>query len=228
MAIVLDRDSDVPLGTQLAWALRSAIGSAPAGTQLPALRELAGATGVNVNTARVVYTRLAGEGLLQTRQGAGTFVGESSRSFGDASRIAAEAVREARDSGVDPRLVAAHLFVARDDPAGTGSAAERRRALRTQIAGLERALGDLHAAHPDRARTPEAAGRGSAPRLLSERELEQVRARLVRALGATQAAIDETEPPPERVAGATAKPGKSPARTAPGSRRARRVSPATG
>jgi DNA-binding transcriptional regulator YhcF (GntR family) len=226
MAIVLDRDSDVALGTQLAWALRSAIGSAPAGTQLPALRELAAATGVNVNTARVVYQRLAGEGLVQSRQGAGTFVGESSRSFDAASRIAADAVREARESGVDPRLVAAQLYVAREEDTGApGAAAQRRRALRTQIAALERALGDLHAAHPDRVSPPEPAA-GASARLLSEKELEEVRAGLVRSLGATQNAIDAAKRPP-RPPSADAAPAK-PARGKARSRRSGRVSPATG
>jgi len=228
MAIVLDRDSDVPLGTQLAWALRGAIGSAPTGTQLPALRELAGATGVNVNTARAVYQRLASEGLLESRQGAGTFVGESSRSFDAARRIAADAVREARESGVDPRLVAAQLYVARaEDTASPRTAAQRRHALRAQIAALERALGDLHAANPDRASGAAPGAGGSSARLLNEKELEEVRAGLVRSLGAIQTAIDVEKRPPEPPS-ADAPPAKSRATSKTRARRASRVSPATG
>ena len=56
----VDRDSDVPLGTQLAWKLRTAIatGLLQPGERLPGVRELAGAADVNVNTVRSVYARL--------------------------------------------------------------------------------------------------------------------------------------------------------------------------
>jgi DNA-binding transcriptional regulator YhcF (GntR family) len=49
----LERSSDVPLGTQLAWKLRAAIagGAMRPGDRLPPVRELAAAAAVNVNTA---------------------------------------------------------------------------------------------------------------------------------------------------------------------------------
>jgi DNA-binding transcriptional regulator YhcF (GntR family) len=72
----VDRGSDVPVGAQLARKLRSLIdgGRLRAGNQLPSLRELAAAAGVNVNTVRSVYARLESEGAVQTEHGRGTFV----------------------------------------------------------------------------------------------------------------------------------------------------------
>jgi DNA-binding transcriptional regulator YhcF (GntR family) len=54
--IAVDRDADVPVGVQLEWALSAQIreGRYEAGQQLPTLRELAEATGLNVNTVRAV------------------------------------------------------------------------------------------------------------------------------------------------------------------------------
>jgi DNA-binding transcriptional regulator YhcF (GntR family) len=80
----LSRDDELPLGTQLAVKLRSWIGSrelAP-GDQLPSLRELAVAAGVNVNTIRAVYLRLENEGLVRTEHGRGTFVATPGSSAG--------------------------------------------------------------------------------------------------------------------------------------------------
>ena len=70
----VDRGSDLPLGVQLARALRDWIGRAAPGTRLPSVRELAAEAGVNVNTARAVYQRLENEGLVSSEQGRGTFV----------------------------------------------------------------------------------------------------------------------------------------------------------
>ena len=75
LAIKVDRQSDLPLGAQLARALRDWIAESVApGTRLPSVRELAAAAGVNVNTARSVYGRLESEGLIRSEQGRGTFV----------------------------------------------------------------------------------------------------------------------------------------------------------
>jgi len=72
----VDRGSDIPIGTQLAWALERLVGSgalAP-GDRLPSVRQLAEAAGVNVNTVRSVYARLEERGLLASEHGRGTFV----------------------------------------------------------------------------------------------------------------------------------------------------------
>ncbi len=74
---------------------------------------------------------------------------------------------------------------------GRARAPARRRALRAQIAALERAIGEIEAEHPGVAPLPSAAGRAPGPTLLSAQELEQVRSGLVRRLALVQSAIDE-------------------------------------
>src|SRR3954447_23359254 len=72
----LNRDGDVPLGTQLAWQVQALIvnGRLRPGEQLPSVRRLADVAGVNVNTMRSVYERLEGEGFVRTHHSRGTFV----------------------------------------------------------------------------------------------------------------------------------------------------------
>ena len=57
--LAVDRASEVPVGTQLAWKLRTLIatGDLRSGTRLPGIRELAGLAGVNINTVRSVLGR---------------------------------------------------------------------------------------------------------------------------------------------------------------------------
>ncbi|MDQ3936503.1 MAG: GntR family transcriptional regulator, partial [Actinomycetota bacterium] len=110
----LDRDSDVPLGTQLAWRLRALIatGRLAEGERLPGVREMAALAGVNVNTVRTVYTRLAEQGVIASEHGRGTFVGPRHRALDDLGRLAAEAAGTAREAGIDPRDLAAALYAA--------------------------------------------------------------------------------------------------------------------
>src|SRR3954471_9088619 len=72
----VNRDGELPVGTQLVWKVRSLIesGALEPGDRLPSVRMLAEAAGINVNTARAVYGRLEGEGLIRSEQGRGTFV----------------------------------------------------------------------------------------------------------------------------------------------------------
>jgi DNA-binding transcriptional regulator YhcF (GntR family) len=205
--ISVDRGAEIPIGVQLAWALRSRIrdGRFQPGQRLPGLREVAEATGVNVNTARTVYQRLEQEGLIDSQQGSGTFVAAAPQQRATVTAIAADAAREAHATGVDPREVAAALYVSlaaaspdtanasRRAPASAEDGAERRRALRAQIASLERTLGEIEAKHPGVAPPREAGSAsrsGSGPTLLGAGELEQVRTMLVRRLAAVQDAID--------------------------------------
>jgi DNA-binding transcriptional regulator YhcF (GntR family) len=192
--LAVDRDAEIPIGVQLAWALRSRIrdGVFEPGQRLPGLREVAEATGVNVNTVRSVYQRLEHEGLIDSQQGSGTFVASTPQQRSTVASIVADAAREAHESGVDPREIAAALYVspgAPPRPADDGAA--RRRALRQQIAVLERMLAEIEAKHPGVAPASAPTRRGIGPTLLDAAELEQVRATLVRRLATVQAAIDQ-------------------------------------
>jgi DNA-binding transcriptional regulator YhcF (GntR family) len=224
--VAIDRAAEIPIGVQLAWALRARIrdGQLEPGQRLPGLRELAESTGVNVNTARAVYQRLEQEGLVDSQQGSGTFVAATPRPPSALAAIVADAVREAHERGLDPREVAAALYVSPAAAAqGHSDATARRRLLREQIAALERTLGELEAKYPGIA-PPATPTRGSiGPTLLDAAELERVRAGLLRRLSAVQAAIDELNAEPAR-----AKPVKREAakRTAASKRAAARDAPA--
>jgi DNA-binding transcriptional regulator YhcF (GntR family) len=232
--VTIDRDAEVPIGVQLAWALRSRIGNGTYGPghRLPAIRDFADAVGVNVNTVRAVYQGLEREGLISSQQGAGTFVAAAPLRGSEAGIIAASAAREALASGVDPREVAAALYVAdassahRTAEAEERSEAARRRILRRQIGSLERALGEIEAEHPGVAPRTAGARRRFAPGLLGAHELEQVRTDLVRRLATVQAAIDEREQQAD--AGPRAAPRKAKgAKAASTSRSRTRIRPAT-
>jgi DNA-binding transcriptional regulator YhcF (GntR family) len=199
--IAIDRAVEVPIGVQLAWALRARIadGRLAPGERLPGLRELAEALGINANTARAVYQRLEHDGLIESRQGTGTFVagGDGERSAA-ASRIAAEVARRARTTGVDPREVAAALYVEAPGPGPGGSeadAGERRGELRGQIAALEQTLSELQTRHPSAILAPSSsslpAPRRAGPRLLSVEDLEEVRMELVRRLAEAEPLIQQ-------------------------------------
>jgi DNA-binding transcriptional regulator YhcF (GntR family) len=197
----IDRDAEVPIGVQLAWALRTRIGTGELrpGQRLPGLREMAEAVGVNLNTVRTVYQRLEHEGLVDSQQGSGTFVASSPAPGAGVGSIAATAARTAHETGVDPRAVAAALYVAAQPPApapGGQHAAERseaghRRILREQIATLERTVAELEAEHPGVAPAAARSRRGFGPALLTADELARVRAVLIRRLTIVQAAIDQ-------------------------------------
>jgi len=237
--ISVDRDAEIPIGVQLAWALRSRIrdGRFQPGQRLPGLREAAEATGVNVNTVRSVYQRLEQEGLIDSQQGSGTFVAATPQQLSTVATIAADAAREAHETGVDHREVAAALYVTPGAPQSPGDdAAERRRVLRGQIATLERTLGEIEAKHPGVAPARDARRTGIGPALLDAGELEQVRTMLVRRLATVQAAIDglsgEAAPAEREPAAAKRQPaakeaakGRQPQAKKPSSRRAPRARP---
>jgi DNA-binding transcriptional regulator YhcF (GntR family) len=111
----VDRDGDVPLGTQLAWQIQALItsGRLQPGERLPSVRRLAEVAGVNVNTVRSVYERLEGEAFVHTHHGRGTFVAENIPQ-------------------VDPRSVAVRVY---GDAGGVS-----RKDLREQITSLEAQL----------------------------------------------------------------------------------------
>jgi DNA-binding transcriptional regulator YhcF (GntR family) len=198
LGIAIDRAAELPIGVQLTWGLRALIltGTLTRGDQLPALHRLAGELGVNANTVRAAYARLELEGLVETRHGSGTFVGERPGSRVGLADAVASAAQAAGEAGVSAREVAAALYVASAPPAGTDPAAGRRRQLRAEIAVLHRSLSELQArarlAPPaqDRARRP------GSPRLLTADELEAQRDHVLRQLLAARADADRRADPP--------------------------------
>src|SRR5437763_2393491 len=125
----INRDGDVPVGTQLAWQIQALItnGRLRPGEQLPSVRRLAEVAGVNVNTVRSVYERLEGEGFVVTQHGRGSFVADNVPQL-------------------DPRAVAARVYA---------SGPPSRDDLKEQIASLEAHLGaHLTPAPEARPRTP--------------------------------------------------------------------------
>jgi DNA-binding transcriptional regulator YhcF (GntR family) len=206
VGVSIDRRADVPVGVQLAWALRGAIrsGALSPGDRLPALRELAEDLGVNPNTLRAVYARLEADELIETRHGSGTYV-RSAGSTRDLNDVVDTAARAARDAGVDPRDLAAALYVTPGAPAPARDAeAEQRRRVRDEIDVLEQVL----ARYPH---APPPTTRSKGPRLLSLAELEAERDGLVARLAAAARPEPEPEaaPAPKRKAKA-----KAPARGA--------------
>ncbi len=184
--LAVDRTSEVPLGTQLIWKLRTRIatGELSAGARLPGIRELAELAGVNINTVRAVLARLEEQGLLITQQGRGNFVADDARPDAMLRQASEVAAAQASAVGLDPRDVAEALYVSRRPPRqATGAAAipdtlavpgeqgmAQRRELRTQIARLERELAELEPLAPlNEPRTP------PQPRVLTTSELREAR-----------------------------------------------------
>jgi GntR family transcriptional regulator len=78
--IRIESSSGVPITRQIADQIRNhcASGSLTVGDRLPSVRQLARDLTVNPNTILHVYERLTAEGLLERRQGDGTYVARSS------------------------------------------------------------------------------------------------------------------------------------------------------
>jgi GntR family transcriptional regulator len=179
--LALERDTDVPLGTQLAWKLRAAIaaGSLQPGDRLPAVRELAASAGVNVNTVRAVYARLAKHGAIVSEHGRGTFVADAPGRGTAVAELIERAARDARRHDLEPRELAALLYARFDQPRAAPvldeEDADARRALRSEIEALEQQLAALEPLPPGGLAEP---SRGGGARLVSLRELEATRGEL--------------------------------------------------
>lgn len=214
------------MGTQLVWALRARIGDGrlAAGQRLPGVRELASMFEINPNTARAIYQRIEREGLIESRQGMGTFVVHHTKRQAGVGSLAADTAQRAHELGVDPRELAAALYVTSEPgaPAGEG---RRRRQLREQIAALEQALTEMQSHEPFQLTVPPPPSSQpmSGPRLPSAAELEDARAELVRRLTHAQLALDRGNgaPAPETDA---AEPASAKSKRAAKPRRAPRPS----
>jgi GntR family transcriptional regulator len=113
----VERDSDVPISTQIYWQLAYQIDSGRLlpGSRLPPVRELGAALRVNPNTIRAVYRRLADAGYVTSRHGAGTHVADRPPQRRGAEALAglvAEMLRRASQSGFTADEVAAATFAA--------------------------------------------------------------------------------------------------------------------
>src|SRR5258705_13072155 len=116
-ALDVERDSDVPISTQIYWQLAYQIdsGRLQVGERLAPVRELGAALRVNPNTIRAVYRRLADAGYVSSRHGAGTIVAQraSHRSRPEAlAGIVSEMLRRAAHAGFAADEVAAATYAA--------------------------------------------------------------------------------------------------------------------
>jgi DNA-binding transcriptional regulator YhcF (GntR family) len=115
LADSLDRALPVPLGTQLRGLIEFgiALGELPAGQKLPSVREFAERAGIAPMTVSSVYRELRMSGLIETRPGAGTYVGDGHQSDGLRSSAMRKLQRridrllsDAQALGLAPSLVA--------------------------------------------------------------------------------------------------------------------------
>jgi len=113
----VQRDSDVPISTQIYWQLAYQIdsGRLQPGERLAPVRELGAALRVNPNTIRAVYRRLADAGYVASRHGAGTVVTDRPPHRGRPEALAgivSEMLRRAAYAGFAPDDVVAAAFAA--------------------------------------------------------------------------------------------------------------------
>lgn len=104
----VDRGSGLPAYLQLGLQVREAmrLGWLQPGDRLPTVRDVVATSGVNANTVLKAYRELELSGLVEARQGSGTFVkaglGSTDPEVMAALRTRlAEWVREAREAGLD-------------------------------------------------------------------------------------------------------------------------------
>jgi GntR family transcriptional regulator len=126
----VDRAGSVPAYAQLVRQVREGmrLGLLRAGDRLPAVREVVASCAVNPSTVLKAYRELELSGLVEARQGAGTFVAGS---LGSADPHAMARLRlhlarwlaEARDAGLEEEDVQALVAAVLAEP----SAENRRR-----------------------------------------------------------------------------------------------------
>lgn len=191
---------------QLSWRLRALIatGQLSAGERLPSFRRLAEWAGVNVNTVRAVYARLEEESLVVSRHGQGTFVADGVLPAPGLEEIATEALRRAREAGLDGRDLAIVAMVCASMPAAEVESAdasptmpsfaeaneviEVRHELRRQIGRLEAELASYARDLPEGMPT---ARLSAEAHVAGVEELEQTRDTLIAQLSTAQRAAEK-------------------------------------
>ncbi|OKJ05554.1 GntR family transcriptional regulator [Kitasatospora sp. CB01950] len=115
----LRRGSSMPAYQQIVQQTEQALrlGLLRPGDKLPTARHVVAATAINPNTVLRAYQELQRAGLVESRQGLGTFV---VRSLGRAETIAGSGLREELDAWVDR---AAELGLDREDVLALAGAA---------------------------------------------------------------------------------------------------------
>src|SRR6202795_4328978 len=113
----VERDSDVPISTQIFWQITYQIDSGRMlpGSRLAPVRELGAALRVNPNTIRAMYRRLADAGYVRSPHGAGTHVPDrppERRGAEALAGIVAEMLRRAAIAGFSADEVASAAFAA--------------------------------------------------------------------------------------------------------------------
>ena len=115
IAFYLEADSGVPAYLQLARQVEHSIrlGRLRAGDQLPSVRDVVSALGINPNTVVKAYREMESRHLVDTRQGRGTFVADLAAEGGRTApaTISAALARELRDWIARARATGLH----RDD-----------------------------------------------------------------------------------------------------------------
>src|SRR5439155_15472724 len=121
----VERESDVPISTQIYWQLAYQIDSGRLlpGMRLSPVRDLGAALRVNPNTIQTVYKRLADNGYVTSRHGAGTHVANRPPQRRGAEALAglvAEMLRRAAQAGFTADEVASATFAAATEREGPG------------------------------------------------------------------------------------------------------------
>ncbi|MFJ3811317.1 PLP-dependent aminotransferase family protein [Streptomyces sp. NPDC090073] len=90
IALMVERDSRIPLAMQLRDSLRNLVesGTLKPGTRIPSTRQLAVDVGVSRSVVVEAYDQLAAEGYLTSRRGSGTSVAEQTGQQAAASALA--------------------------------------------------------------------------------------------------------------------------------------------
>lgn len=123
----VDRGAGLPAYLQLVRQVREALrlGWLKPGDKLPGVREVVASSGVNANTVLKAYRELEMSGLVEARQGSGTYVKSSLGSatpeaLGELRATLVTWVRDARAAGLEDEDIDALVRVALEGSNGDG------------------------------------------------------------------------------------------------------------